>query len=116
MLMADCTERLHLQLFPMQLSRVGRILEHALHKKFLTLGEVLSVHTNFQTLLITPAIEWSHSTDLGVSAPPPNADLAVNLYDLFSFHISTSLAVVLVEGTCSGGVRISIQWSKIRSQ
>ena len=58
----------------MQLSRVGRILEHALHKKFLTLGEVLSVHTNFQTLLITPAIEWSHSTDLGVSAPPPNRD------------------------------------------
>ena len=74
MLMADCTERLHLQLFPMQLSRVGRILEHALHKKFLTLGEVLSVHTNFQTLLITPAIEWSHSTDLGVYAPPPNRD------------------------------------------
>ena len=74
MLMADCTERLHLQLFPMQLSRVGRIIEHALHKKFLSLGEVLSVHTNFQTLLITPAIEWSHSTDLGVSAPPPNRD------------------------------------------
>ena len=85
--------------FLCRLSRVGRILEHALHKKFLTLGGVLSFHTDFQNLPITPAIEWFPNVGFKSLCATPYADLTVNLFDLFSLHISTSLAAVLVKGT-----------------
>ena len=85
--------------FLCRLSRVGRILEHALHKKFFTYGGVLSIHTDFQNLLITPAIEWSPNVGFKSLCATLYADLTVNLFDLFSLHISTSLAIVLVKGT-----------------
>ena len=84
--------------FLCKLSWVGKTLEQALYRKFLTFGGVLSAHTDFQTHPFVPAMEWSPPGGLSSLCATPCAILTVNLWALFSFQMSTSLPCRLFKG------------------
>ena len=89
---SNCTFFLH------KLSRVGKIFEHALHRKFHTFGGVLRDHIDFHKCPSTEAIKWSPSDGLSTLCATPYADLTEKVWDLFSFHTNTSLAYKLDRG------------------
>ena len=92
------TKRIQLHLFLHKLSRVGKIFEHALHRKVRTFGGVLMDHTDFHKRPSAEAIEWLPSDRLSTRCATPYTNLTEKDWNLFSFHTNMSLACKLVKG------------------